>query len=110
MNERQLIDRDSALMRLHRDLGLKPLTKRFARLEIFLGLLVVSIGLLAISRASFQPLEIESGVIAAGVILTVLGGYLALAGQRSLLYQSNNMLVAYLAELIRRSNDKGPTS
>ena len=30
-----------------------------------------------------------------------LGGYLALAGHRSHLYQSNNRLVAHLAELIR---------
>ena len=35
--------------------------------------------------------------------LVVLGGYLALAGHRSLLYQSNNRLTAHLAELIRAS-------
>jgi len=43
------------------------------------------------------------------VILFALGGYLALAGHRSHLYQSNNRLAAYLAAQIR-SHTRGLNS
>jgi hypothetical protein len=44
--------------------------------------------------------------IAAGLALFVLGGYLAMAGHRSHLYQSNNQLAAYLANEIRKHHPK----
>jgi hypothetical protein len=37
-------------------------------------------------------------------VLFILGGYLALAGHRSHIYQSNNELAAYLAGEIRTLN------
>jgi hypothetical protein len=45
--------------------------------------------------------EIHIGLGACGLALFVLGSYLALAGHRSHLYQSQNKLAAYLAGLIR---------
>jgi hypothetical protein len=50
---------------------------------------------------AFEPQEASWLQAAAGLILFVLGGYLALAGHRSHLYQSSNELTAYLAELVR---------
>jgi hypothetical protein len=44
---------------------------------------------------------------AAGLLLFVLGGYLAMAGHRSHLYQSNNKLAAYLvAEFASPRSDR----
>lgn len=77
------------LEQFYRDTGLKRLTPVWAKLEIFLGLLAVAGGLRLIGHANELP-------AAAGMALFVLGGYLALAGHRSHLYQSNNLLAAYL--------------
>ena len=41
-------------------------------------------------------------------LLMTLGGYLALAGHRSHLYQSNNRLAAHLADLIRSQQPPQP--
>lgn len=93
---------DDALARLHRDLGLKPLNAVWAKLEILLGLLAVAAGLVAAVRLAARPeAEVPEWAWLAPVLLVALGGYLALAGHRSHLYQSNNRLVAHLAELIR---------
>ena len=46
-------------------------------------------------------------LLLAALALVVLGGYLALAGHRSHLYQSQNELTAYLTEELRRWNEKG---
>ena len=47
---------------------------------------------------------------AAGILsLWLVGGFLALAGNRSHLYQSQNELITYLAEKINRQNEKGRT-
>lgn len=73
----------------YRQTGFKRLSPVWAKLEIVLGLLAVACGLRLISH----PDELMA---AAGVTLFVLGGYLALAGHRSHLYQSNNLLAAYL--------------
>jgi hypothetical protein len=91
-----------ALARLHRDLGLKPLFAVWAKLEILLGLGAAAVGLVVAVRLAARPeAAVPEWAWLAPVLLIALGGYLALAGHRSHLYQSNNRLVAHLAELIR---------
>jgi hypothetical protein len=83
---------------VHQRLGYRRLNKAWAKLEILLGLLAAGGGILFGLRqdASWE-------VIAAGLVLFALGGYLALAGHRSHLYQSSNDRVALLVEEIRRA-------
>ncbi len=85
-----------------------PTWKLWAKLEIFLGLLAFAAGFIgAIKLAVAEARTNEDAVWiawAGDAALIVLGGYLALAGHRSHLYQSNNRIAAYLAELIRHSN------
>jgi hypothetical protein len=88
---------DNPLARLHADLGLRRLNPVWAKLEILLGLLAAGAGVALVARSPAGDLAGP----AAGVGLFALGGYLALAGHRSHLYQSNNRLAAYLAELLR---------
>jgi hypothetical protein len=97
-------DRAERLARLHAAIGYKPLNRTWAKLEIGLGLLAAGIGLLV-----GQQLPGPEGWIA-GLALFVLGGYLALAGHRSHLYQSNNELIAYLADELRTHTDRGHPS
>jgi hypothetical protein len=96
-----MMDKDRALSHLRETLGHKPLARPWAKAEILLGLLAAGLGILlgdwAFGRAGESPWPLA----AAGLLLFVLGGYLALAGHRSHLYQSNNELAAYLAEEIR---------
>ena len=93
-----------------RPLGLKPLNKAWAKVEIFLGLTCAFLGLLAAftNPADIRALGVEREpyfVFALlGMALFVLGGYLAMAGHRSHLYQSMNQLTAFLAEEIRARN------
>lgn len=91
---------DDPLGRLHRDLGLKRLNPLWAKLEILLGLAAVAAGLFGGVRTAPDPAD-----LAPYAALFVLGGYLALAGHRSHLYQSNNRLAAHLADLIRTPRD-----
>ncbi len=95
------------LAALHRDLGWRRLNAVWAKLEIFLGLTAAAGGLLlgiwAIVRLS---LETAWPSLAASVALQVLGVYLALAGHRSHLYQSQNKLTAYLAMLLTRAESE----
>lgn len=97
---------DEALDRLHRDLGLKSLSPIWAKVEICLGLVAVAVGVfrgMGLALQEAQPgHEVAFTTWAGMVALVVFGGYLALAGHRSHLYQSNNRLAAYLAELIRK--------
>jgi hypothetical protein len=88
---------DDELTRLYAATGFRrnPLWKTWAKLELVLGLVAAAGGLVAITDGS------DTTITAAGIGLFVLGFYLALAGHRSHLYQSNNQLAAYLAELIR---------
>jgi hypothetical protein len=79
---------EGELTELHAKLGHKWLSRTFAKLEIFVGLGAVSAGLW-LNGGMFAP------------VLFALGGYLALAGHRSHIYQSNNELAAYLAGEIR---------
>jgi hypothetical protein len=84
-------------------LGHKPLSRTWAKAEILLGLLATGAGLLLAHWALVQNrAELEWHLVAGGLVLFVLGGYLTLAGHRSHLYQSNNELTAYLVEEIRR--------
>jgi len=96
------------LARLHTVLGYKPLNRTWAKVEIILGLCAVGVGLLlgewVLSRAAAA---VEWGLVAAALVLFVLGGNLSLAGHRSHLYQSNNELTAFLVEEMHRLKGKG---
>ena len=83
---------------LHRDLGLKKLRGTWAKLEIVFGLLACGIGLMFMLRGMSKPIPRQE---AGGLVLFVLGGYLAMAGHRSHLYQSSNALAAWLRTQIR---------
>lgn len=103
---------DDALDRLHRDLAFKPLSQAWAKVEIFLGLVGVAVGLLgglrlAVVEARTGQEAFWTAWVGIGTLI-VFGAYLALAGHRSHLYQSNNRLIAYLAELIRKQSEKTP--
>ena len=89
---------DDHLRELHVELGWKRLHPGWAKAEIALGLLAVSVGLLLIVRAAADTqLGIDWRTSLAGIALFTLGGYLAAAGHRSHLYQSNNQLAAWVA-------------
>jgi hypothetical protein len=95
-----------SLDRLHRDLGLKPLSHVWAKVEILVGLIGVTVGLFGGIRLAVQEMGTSHEIawttwFGLGALM-VLGTYLTLAGHRSHLYQSNNRLTAYLAELLRR--------
>jgi hypothetical protein len=101
-------EKERELAELHAALGYKRLNRTWAKLEILLGLFVSGTGLfLGVWGPSRSVAEMEWTVPAAGLALFVFGGYLALAGHRSHLYQSGNERTAYLAKLIRSMNDKG---
>src|SRR4051794_9055177 len=102
------MDSKERLAKLQVTLGHKPLNRTWAKFEILLGLAVAGLGLLLGDWTLSQPsAEIVWGLAAAALALFVLGGYLALAGHRSHLYQSNNELTAYLADLIENLSGKG---
>jgi hypothetical protein len=88
-------------------LGHRRLSRVWAKCEILLGLLATAVGLVVAVASISSQSPIDWPTLAAGVLLIVLGGYLTLAGHRSHLYQSNNELTAYLAEIIR-ARDFGP--
>jgi hypothetical protein len=100
-------DRESSQARLHADLGLKRLNPVWAKVEIFGGLFAVAAGVLMMALwAARPPGDIPTAFALTGMALLVLGGYLAMAGHRSQLYQSNNLLAAYLADEIRKHSPK----
>lgn len=80
----------------------KRLNPVWAKAEIVLGLIAVGCGLLLEFRAARSD-DLNITLVAAGLGLFVFGGYLALAGHRSHLYQSNTRLAAYLAGQTRHS-------
>jgi hypothetical protein len=98
------MDQAKAIQELHTDLGLKRLHRGWAKVEILLGLSGAGGGLLLGNWAVAQP-GVAWQYAAAALVLFVLGSYLALAGHRSHLYQSNNELVAYLSDLVRRQRE-----
>lgn len=85
---------------LLKPLGLKPLDKSWAKTEIFLGLAFVYLGLLIGPSWTEGP-----GMLFLGMMSFVLGGYLAMAGHRSHLYQSTNLLTAFTIEEIRKARE-----
>jgi hypothetical protein len=94
------------LTELHHKLGYKPLNRLWAKLEIVLGLGALGVGLLLLLLFARTPND-EPHYAALGLLLFVLGGYLAMAGHRSHLYQSNNELIAHLLSEIRPPHPKG---
>ena len=90
-----------SLDRLHSDLALKRLQPVWAKIEIVLGLFGMGAALVPLTAGG------DTFTIAGGLVLFVLGGYLAMAGHRSHLYQSNNLLAAYLADEIRKLHSQG---
>jgi hypothetical protein len=94
------MDLGPSLAKLHADLGLKRLNPVWAKLEIVLGLLATG------ASIPFMTASPDAVTIAGGLALFVLGGDLALAGHRSHLYQSNNLLATYLADEIRKLHPK----
>ena len=95
------MDHQKAAARLYADLGLKRLNPVWAKLEIVLGLAAAGAGLIMADSTVQQIGEPAGPQLFTGLALFVLGGYLALAGHRSHLYRSNNVLAAYLAETVR---------
>lgn len=87
--------------------GFKRLNKPLAKLEIVFGLLAVAAGLLVSQWTLFKMSEPDWTWLAGGVLLFVFGGYLALAGHRSHLYQSNNLLTALVLQELARNQPQG---
>ncbi|HEX8324532.1 MAG TPA: hypothetical protein VF595_11545 [Tepidisphaeraceae bacterium] len=79
---------------LEADLGFKALSPVWAKLEIFGGLACVWLSFRIDQVAALPPDSVL--VVLASLGLFVLGGYLAMAGSRSHMYQSNNRLAAYV--------------
>jgi len=96
------------LENVHTRLGLKRLSKTWAKIELLAGLTAAGLGLFAgdwaVARADR---EVNWEIAAGGLVLFVCGAYLALAGHRSHLYQSNNELTAYLAEKLSHGQGRG---
>jgi hypothetical protein len=72
--------------------GLKPLNPLWAKLEILLGLTAAALGLILLRDRAIHDILSAS--------LIVLGLYLAGAGHRSHLYQSQNRQTAYLLQVL----------
>jgi hypothetical protein len=89
---------EQSLTELHRALGMKQLNPHWAKAEVFLGLAAAATGLMmAVRVLAPVSLEMDWSRIVISMALMVFGVYLAMAGHRSHLYQSNNKLAAYLA-------------
>jgi hypothetical protein len=100
-------EKPEQLARLHASLGYKPLSRAWAKAEIVLGLSAAGFGLLLGDWSVSQAGDGEWALAAAtALMLFVLGGYLALAGHRSHLYQSNNESAALLLEEVRRLREE----
>jgi hypothetical protein len=93
---------------VHQRLGYRRLNTAWAKLEILFGLLAAGLGLFLGFFALAQPSTLWQ-LAAGGLALFVLGGYLALAGNRSHLYQSSNDRAVLLIEEMRQLHAKGPT-
>ena len=86
--------REEWLEETGRAMGLKRLNYTWAKVEILAGL--------AAAAAGLKLLLGDGWIAAAGGALMTLGGYLALAGSRSHLYQSLNRQTAYLLQTLIR--------
>lgn len=102
-----MIDMERSLAELHSALGMKRLNPVWAKVEIFLGLTAAAAGLMIAVRAlGSASVEIDWVHIMVSLALIVSGLYLAMAGHRSHLYQSNNKLAAYLAGQISSKTEE----
>jgi hypothetical protein len=101
-----MADSKSELSNLYRTLGLKTLNPVWAKIEIVLGLTAVGAAQL-LTSLSAAPAGNSSLYALPALLLFVLGGYLALAGHRSHLYQSYSALTAYILSELRQSQTKG---
>jgi hypothetical protein len=72
-------------------MGQARLNPAWAKLEILIGLGAAAVGT-----------KLPSDYATLGIALMALGGYLAMAGHRSHLYQSQNRQTAYLLQLMKR--------
>lgn len=90
---------------VHARLNYARLNRAWAKAEIFLGLLAAGAGLFLGLPAAARS-EVVWELIAAGLALFVLGGYLALAGHRSHLYMASTDRLVLLVEEIRKLNPK----
>ena len=99
--------RQKRVAKLHAALGYKPLSRTWAKAELLLGLSAAGVGLLLGTWAMSRPGDVEWLIAIAGLALFALGAYLAMAGHRSHLYQSNNEWAALLLEHIQRLEGKG---
>lgn len=92
-------------LRLYQDLGWHRPNLAWAKLEILLGLISVSGGhLLSIYTIVHAGPTWFWLFLLGSLLLQSLGGYLALAGHRSHVYQSNNKLTAWLANRLAEIN------
>jgi hypothetical protein len=90
------------LNELHAVTGFKRLNPIWAKLEILFGLACAALGMIfALNLSHRADATVQLSEWLAPTALFILGFYLALAGHRSHLYQSQNKLAAYLAGLIR---------
>jgi hypothetical protein len=101
-----MADQDPRLSRVLAALGYTPLNRTWAKLEILFGLAAAGAALF-FGQWLLAHKEPDWVMLGAALVLFVLGGYLALAGSRSHLYQSSNEMTAFLLEEIHRSHDKG---
>jgi hypothetical protein len=77
--------------------------RAWAKFEILLGLLGATVGVL-LGNLAIRDAGIDWGPAAAALALMVLGGYLALAGQRSHLYQSTFEQTGFLLDELKKSS------
>jgi hypothetical protein len=82
-----------------------PLSRRWAKLEILLGLTAAGVGTLLGNWVTHAEPEHLPWVLGGALVLFVLGGYLALAGHRSHLYQSINEQTQMIHDALRRHDD-----
>ena len=87
--------------------GFQPLNRWWAKVEILFGLTAAGLGLLVALFLSKQPdAAVPWWTWLGPLLLFVLGIYLALAGHRSHLYQSNIRIAAHIARRLR-DRDRG---
>jgi len=87
-------------------LGYRRLSPYWAKIEIVLGLSAAGVGLF-LDRLIQQPHHPNLIETLGQIGLFVLGGYLAMAGHRSHIYQSLNQQTAALLHEMRQSQPNG---
>jgi hypothetical protein len=103
---------EQAINQLHTDPSLTPEPLYRALLDITVGPLLACFALMLGIRELVDRTP-ESGsppMWSVWAILFVLGVTSILDGQRCLMYRSNHQLAVHMAQLIRRANQKDPTS